>query len=143
MYLAARGLREPQRPFVLKRVLDVEVVLVVEYGDGLARVNGIGIFLSVRGDGDRRQVDLLVHVDGFRGGGSHDCYVVYEGGKGIRKGGGRVVRCSWVRQSTKNENGGISSAFFLWLFFCGSAPGKAVEGRAVWWGLKCCEIEKV
>lgn len=52
MYLAARRLCEPQSPLVLKGVLDVEVVLVVEDGDGLASVGLTSLLLSVRIDGN-------------------------------------------------------------------------------------------
>lgn len=65
--LAAGGLGEPQRPLVLEGVLDVEVVLVMEDGDGLAAVgggSGSGVLLSVGGDGDGREIDLLIHVGG-------------------------------------------------------------------------------
>lgn len=72
-YLATWRLREPKSPLVLQGVLDVEVVLVVEDGDGLAII-GLGVtalFLAVGGDGDCRQVDLLVHVGRFGRRSSH------------------------------------------------------------------------
>lgn len=71
-YLAARGLGEPKSPLVLERVLDVEVVLVVEDGDGIVATLAVGnILLAVGVDGDGRQVDLLVHLGGFGCGSGH------------------------------------------------------------------------
>jgi hypothetical protein len=62
-YLAARGLGEPQRPLVLKRVLDIEVVLVVEDGDELLVHVGGGnlVVVTIGRDGDRLEVDLVRH----------------------------------------------------------------------------------
>lgn len=62
-YLAARGLGEPQRPLVLKRVLDIEVVLVVEDGDELLVHVGGGnlVVVTIRRDGDRLEIDLVRH----------------------------------------------------------------------------------
>lgn len=71
-YLAARRLGEPESPLVLKRVLDIEVGLVVEDGDGLAVRAGLTTLLVAGGrDGDRGQVNLLVHAVALCGGGSH------------------------------------------------------------------------
>ena len=54
-------------------MLDVEVVLVVEDGDGLAVVFGVGAaVIAVGGDGDGRKIDLLVQVGRFSRNGSHD-----------------------------------------------------------------------
>lgn len=54
-------------------MLDVEVVLVVEDGDGLAVVLGVGAaVIAVGGDGDGRKIDLLVQVGRFSRNGSHD-----------------------------------------------------------------------
>lgn len=71
-YLATGRLGEPQRPLVLERVLDVEVVLVVEDRDGRAiTVLGVcAILLASRRDGDSREIDLL--VEAFCRGGGHD-----------------------------------------------------------------------
>lgn len=67
-YLAARGLGEPERPCVHERVLDVEVLWVVEDGADLALASGVvggRLFLALGGvlswrDGDRVQRNLLV-----------------------------------------------------------------------------------
>lgn len=52
IYLSTWGLCEPQRPLVLKGVLNVEVILVVEDGDGLASVGLANLLLSVGVDRD-------------------------------------------------------------------------------------------
>lgn len=63
LYLAAWGLGEPQSPLVLKRMLHVEVILVVKDSDRCIVILGLASLLLPSGvDGDRRQVDLLVHV---------------------------------------------------------------------------------
>lgn len=63
LYLAAGRLSEPESPLVLKRVLHVEVILVVEDRDRLAIGLGLAILLlAVGGHRDRGQVDLLVHT---------------------------------------------------------------------------------
>ena len=60
--LAAGGLGEPQGPLVLKRVLDIEVILVVKDSDILVvGVGGIKAGLTLWGDGDSGKVDLLRH----------------------------------------------------------------------------------
>ena len=61
--LAAGGLGEPQGPLVLKRVLDIEVILIVKDGNVLAviGVGGIKAGLPLSGDGDGGKVDLLRH----------------------------------------------------------------------------------
>lgn len=54
-------------------MLNVEVVLVVEDGDGLAVVLGVGAaVIAVGGDRDGRKIDLLVQVGRFSRNGSHD-----------------------------------------------------------------------
>ena len=60
--LATGGLGEPQSPFVLERVLDIKVVLVVEDGDKLVvGVGGIEAGLALGGDGDGGEVNLFRH----------------------------------------------------------------------------------
>jgi len=73
---SARGLCEPERPLVLERVLDVEIVLVVEDGDELAVVVFClgAILVTIWGDGYGGEIDLLVHLWHFRFTGSH--YIV-------------------------------------------------------------------
>lgn len=63
-YLSARWLGEPQSPLALERVLDSEVVLVVEHSHRLSIILGLGasVLAVARGDGDGGKVDLLVHV---------------------------------------------------------------------------------
>lgn len=72
--LATRGLGEPERPLVLKRVLDIEVLLVVEDGDILA-FGGVLLVLTLLatlgGNGNGREVDLLVGVCGCLHGSGH------------------------------------------------------------------------
>jgi len=65
-YLSTRGLSEPERPLAGKGVLDVEILLVVEHRDRLRNflglnLVGIVVILSVWGDGDGAEVDLLRH----------------------------------------------------------------------------------
>jgi hypothetical protein len=76
--LSARGLGEPKSPLVLERVLDVEVVLVVENSDGLVVLDVGRLFLASGVDGDGGEVDLLIHLGGFCCGGSHRvwCFLV-------------------------------------------------------------------
>ena len=67
-YLAARGLGEPERPCVHERVLDVEVLGIMEDGADLALVccvaAGLVALAGVVGgrDGNRVQRNLLVAV---------------------------------------------------------------------------------
>lgn len=66
--LARRGLGEPEGPVVCQRVLDIEVILVVEDGDGLAGGGrggiggGRGVVAALGRDGDGGQIDLLSHL---------------------------------------------------------------------------------
>lgn len=66
--LAGGGFGEPQSPVVGQRVLDVEVVFVVEHGHGLG-IGGGGITRARRvvstlwRDGNCGQIDLLRHVE--------------------------------------------------------------------------------
>jgi hypothetical protein len=77
--LAGRRLGEPQGPLMEERVLDVEVLRVVEDGDRPAGVGGgvagggtvgggagVAIGRAFRGDGDGVERDGLVAVDGGR-----------------------------------------------------------------------------
>lgn len=66
--LARCRLGEPQGPVVCKRVLDSEVILVVEHSHDLAIVcRGVGgsrgVVAALRRDGDGGQVDLLRHLE--------------------------------------------------------------------------------
>lgn len=69
--LARCRLGEPQSPVGSERVLDSEVILVVEDSHDLAIIlvrtarlgGGGGIVAALGGDGDGRQVDLLRHFD--------------------------------------------------------------------------------
>lgn len=82
-YLSSGGLGEPQSPLVHQRVLDVEVVFVMEDCD-LVALSLVAAWLLVLvggaatgGDGDGREVDLgggiRIAIDRWLGGGgSHD-----------------------------------------------------------------------
>lgn len=82
--LAGRGLGEPEGPVVCQRMLDVEVILVVEDSDGLAggRGGGVsgggGVVAALGRDGDGGQIDLLGHLGLMF---QYDC-----------RGGGRLMR---------------------------------------------------
>lgn len=67
--LATRWLSEPQCPLVLKRMLDIEVVLVMEDSNEplVGFGSGIEASLTLRGDRDGCEVYLLRH--GGDGGG--------------------------------------------------------------------------
>lgn len=70
--LAGGGLGEPQSPVVRERVLNVEVIFIIEHSDGLgvggggAITRGRRVVSALRGDGNRGQIDLLGHF-GFTG----------------------------------------------------------------------------
>lgn len=63
-YLSAGRLGEPQSPLALERVLDSEVVLVVEHSHRLSVILGLAapVLVVAGGDRDGGKVDLLVHV---------------------------------------------------------------------------------
>ena len=61
---AAGGLGEPEGPMVHQRMLDIEVVLVVEDGDLITLLSGFRGLLSLWRDGDGGEIDLLRHCDG-------------------------------------------------------------------------------
>jgi hypothetical protein len=65
--LSARRLGEPEGPFVLQLVLDVEVRRVIEDGDDLGFVLGLLLLAANGGDGNG------VERHGLRGGISHVC----------------------------------------------------------------------
>ena len=64
--LATGWLGEPQSPFVLKRMLDVEVVFVMEDGDKpfVGFGGRIETSLTLWGDGNGCEVDLFRHCGG-------------------------------------------------------------------------------
>lgn len=72
-HLSAGWLGEPQSPLALERVLDGEVVLVVEHSHRLSVILGLGapVLAVAGGDGDGGKVDLLVHVRCVNRSGSH------------------------------------------------------------------------
>lgn len=69
-YLSAWGLGEPESPLVLKRVLDIEVIFVMEHSDVLV-VLGIGSGLALGIDGDSGKIDLLVLLGCLDSSGGH------------------------------------------------------------------------
>lgn len=69
-YLATWGLGEPESPLVLERVLDIEVVFVMEHSDVLV-VLGIGSGLALGIDGDGGEIDLLVLLGCLDSSGGH------------------------------------------------------------------------
>lgn len=100
--LSAGRLGEPECPPVGKGMLDIEVVLVVENGDGLVVVLGggaLGLVTSIGGDGDGGKIDLVGHGE--------VCVCVWSGDLSnakhcrVGKWGGEVW--SWVEGSTGQQ----------------------------------------
>lgn len=67
--LSGRGLGKPKRPSIGEWVLDIEIVLIVEDGDGLARILrgfcwsniGTSVVPAIGRNGDGCEIDLLRH----------------------------------------------------------------------------------
>ena len=148
-YLAARRLGEPQSPLVLERVLDVEVILVVEDGDVLAvilDVVDIGL-AALWGDGDRGQIDLLVHVVG--GGHGLIAFLVASSheekeGAGMsdvqRRGAAQTAEVGWMSEGVGGRLRSAAKKEIVRLLLslvpesnrqkCDFAPGKSQSSRS-------------
>lgn len=78
-YFSTRGFGKPQGPLILKRVLNIEVILIVENSHRLVTVLGLGaLTLAIGRDGDCGKVNLLVHIGSFGGSGHCVLWLLFD-----------------------------------------------------------------